>query len=255
MAIREFLGARQVFTAEEFAARFPGSQTDRNLLSRAVANGAVDKVRRGTYVSKTGRFAGLTADPFDVALAVVPDAVFCHTSALRLLGAEHNLTRLVQFYTAAGINTFTYDGISYRPYRSQGRRLVTQDILTPTGHGYRLTNKEQTLVDCMTNVAAAGGPDNLLHALASLTRLDAGWAASLAANAAHSVRARLGWTLEVERDRWRVPGETLATLAGSLGAGPYYFWSASAPRDRHWVKRWKLYLPHPQQEMASWLTN
>jgi predicted transcriptional regulator of viral defense system len=255
VAIQEFLGERQVFTAAEFAQRFPRSQTDRNLLSRAVANGTVDKVRRGAYVSKTGRFAGAAADPFDVALAVTPDAVFCYTSALSLLGAAHNVTRQVQFYTAARIKAFAYDGVRYLPYRAQGTRLAPQGVLNATGRGYRVTNKEQTVIDCLANIAAAAGPDNLLHSLASLSRLDAALVAATAASAAHSVRARLGWALEAKQAQWRVADETLAALAGSLGAGPYYFWRATAPRDHYWAKRWRLYLPHPEQEMASWLVN
>jgi predicted transcriptional regulator of viral defense system len=255
VAIKEFLGGRQVFTAAEFRARFPGSQTDRNLLSRAVANGTVDKVRRGTYVSKTGRFAGVAADPFDVAHAAVPDAVFCYTSALELLGAAHNVTRQIQFFTDSGVGPFAYDGVRYLPYHAKGTRLAPQDVLTPSGRGYRVTSKEQTLVDCLANLAAAAGPDHLLHSLAALTRLDAALAATVAARSAYSVRARLGWTLETKQEQWRVPGATLATLAESLGAGPYYFWSAARPRDRYWVRRWRLYLPHPEQEMASWLVN
>lgn len=254
MAIRGFLAERQVFTAAEFATRFPGSQTDRNLLSRAVANGTVDKVRRGVYVSKAGRFTGVVADPFDVAVAAAPDAVFCYTSALELLGAAHNVTRQVQFFTGSGVGAFAYDAVRYLPYRPKGTRLPPREVLAPTGRGYHVTSKEQTVVDCLADVAAAGGPDNLLHSLAALTRLDADLTAKTAAASAHSVRARLGWTLETARDQWRVPDETLTQLAGSLGAGPYYFWRAATPRERYWVKRWRLYLPHPEQEMVSWLT-
>lgn len=253
MAIQAFLRSRQVFTAEDFAVRFPGSQTDRNLLSRAVANGSVDKVRRGVYVSKTGRFVGVAADPFDVAVAVAADAVFCHTSALRLLGAAHNLTRQVQFFTSTPVRAFDYDGVRYLPYRRRAEP-VSHGVLTPAGRSFQVTSREQTLVDCLTDVAAAGGPDNLLRSLASLIRIDAATAADLASSGAHSARARLGWVLDAKRDDWRVPEDTLIALANSLGAGPYYFWSATAPKGSYWVKRWKLYLPHPEQEMASWLT-
>jgi predicted transcriptional regulator of viral defense system len=253
MAIQEFLSTRQVFTAEEFAAHFPGSQTDRNLLTRAVRRGAVDKVRRGVYVSKTGRFEGVPADPFAVALAVAPDAVFCYTSALQLLGLGHNLTNQIQFFITRRTAAFTYAGTHYRPRRATSA-LSPQNVLTPAGRSYRVTTKEQTLIDCLINVAAAGGPDNLLHSLSGLARLNADLAAEIAVGTPYSVHARLGWTLEVKRDDWRVPDQTLTGIAESLGAGPYYFWSASAPKDRFWVKRWKLYLPYPEQEMASWLT-
>ncbi|MCL1898631.1 MAG: hypothetical protein FWG16_07425, partial [Micrococcales bacterium] len=189
MAVREFLSNRQVFTAEEFAVRFPNSQTDRNLLSRAVKNGTVDKVRRGLYVSKSGRFEGATVDPFEVALAVAPDAVFCYGSALQLLGIAHNLTNQVQFFSANRISSFNYGGTNYLPYQVDEGQRLSRSILAPPGKGYRATTKEQTLVDCLINVAAAGGPDNLLNSLSGLARLDVDLAVEIAATTAHSARA------------------------------------------------------------------
>jgi len=253
VAIREFLATRQAFSAEEFAARFPDSQTDRNLLTRAVRRGTVEKVRRGVYVSKTGRFEGTTVDPFDVALAVAPDAVFCYDSALQLLGIAHNLTNRVQFFSADRITSFSYDGTRYLPHQANERQRLSRNVLTSEGRGYRVTTKEQTLVDCLINVANAGGPDNLLRSLSGLARLDSGIIVEVAATAAHSARARLGWVLETKSEDWRVPSGILAALVESLGAGPYYFWSARTPKDGFWAKRWRLYLPHPEQEMASWL--
>ena len=70
MAIQSFLETRQVFTAAEFSRAFPDSQTDRNLLSRAVRNERVERVRRGVYVSKSGPFSRTPADPFEIAVAV-----------------------------------------------------------------------------------------------------------------------------------------------------------------------------------------
>lgn len=254
MAIKQFLNSHQVFSSHEFAEQFPGSQTDRNLLTRAVSNGTVDKVRRGTYVSKTGRFTGVRADPHDVAVAVAPDAVFCLMSALELHGASHNLIRQIQFQTDTPTTAFTYDGIRYLPQRGQGNRSFTQNLFTRSGHSYRVTTKEQTLIDCLSNMAGAGGPDNLLHSLSGLARLDTGLAANIATASPHSVRARLGWVLETKGPDWLVSEDVLSTLARSLGRGPYYFWSTGDLKNHHWVKQWKLYLPNPEQEMASWLT-
>jgi hypothetical protein len=40
-----------------------------------------------------------------------------------------------------------------------------------------------------------------------------------------------------------------------VAANPLDVAVAAAPKDRYWVKDWRLYLPHPEQEMASWLTS
>lgn len=253
MAIQDFLGTRQVFTAAEFARAFPDSQTDRNLLSRAVRSGRVERVRRGTYVSKTGQFAYAKASPFDVAAAVADDAVFAYTSALQLHGALHNVTNQTQFFTAHRLPSFTYDGQDYLPYQLGDRTRETQSLFTASGKAYRVASREQTLVDCLDKPALAGGPENLLRSLASLTYVDAVKVAELAQQASFSTRARLGWVLQTRREAWGIGDEALSALREKLGSGPSYFWSSTSPKDSYWVNAWKLYLPQPEEEMASWL--
>ncbi|MEZ5085621.1 MAG: type IV toxin-antitoxin system AbiEi family antitoxin [Tessaracoccus sp.] len=253
MAIQGFLGSRQVFTAAEFSLAFPGSQTDRNLLSRAVANKQVDRVRRGTYVSKTGQFSHSKASPFDVAVAVAEDAVFAYTSALQLHGALHNLTNQTQFFSTHKLASFAYDGQEYLSYRPGDRRVASQSLFTVSGKAYRVTTREQTLVDCLVRPGLAGGPENVLRSLSGFAHVDAAKVAKLAADTTFSARARIGWVLETRREAWDVPNGALSALQGWLGAGPSYFWSSTPPKDNHWVNAWKLYLPDPEEEMASWL--
>lgn len=253
MAIQDFLDSRQVFTAAEFSRAFPGSQTDRNLLSRAAKNGRVERVRRGTYVSKAGQFSRSKASPFDVAAAVADDAVFAYTSALQLHGTLHNLTNQTQFFTTHKLASFAYDGQDYLPYRFRRRNMESQSLFTASGKAYRVTTREQTLVDCLIRPGLAGGPENVLRSFSGFNYLDAAKVAELAADATLSARARIGWVLQTRRDAWGVPDEALSALRDSLGEGPSYFWSSTRPRDSHWVNAWKLYLPEPEEEMASWL--
>ncbi|MDR1513328.1 MAG: hypothetical protein LBS56_07605 [Propionibacteriaceae bacterium] len=253
MAIQEYLSANQVFSADDFRHAFPGSRTDVNLLSRAVAAGRVGRPKRGLYVSKVGPFSRSQADPFDVASKAAADAVFCLLSALQLHGVLHNVTFRTQFYTSHKIAPFTYEGQDYRPVASPTPPPATQGLLTPSGRHHQVTTREQTLVDCLARLSLAGGPENALRSLAGLRHIDAAAAVSLARHASATTRARLGWVLQAKADEWRVPAETLDALAWTLGGGPHYFAPADEPDEPDWVNRWRLYLPRPEQEMAAWL--
>jgi hypothetical protein len=70
------------------------------------------------------------------------------TALAELLGAAHNVSRQVQLFTAVGVGRFAHDGIRYLPYLPKGTRLVPQEVLTPKGRNYRVTSREQTLIDC-----------------------------------------------------------------------------------------------------------
>ncbi|MDR1188880.1 MAG: hypothetical protein LBK95_15775 [Bifidobacteriaceae bacterium] len=252
MAISKYLDTHQVFTAVGFAEAFPGSVTDVNLLARAARSGAVDRVRRGLYVSKTGQFGHAQADPFDVAAAAAEDAVFCFLSALQLHGLLHNLVRVTQFYSGRQVSWFEYAGHSYRPRRLPNGPLDIQRLLTPSGRAYTVTTKEQTVLDGLARPGLAGGVENLLRSLSAVIYLDAEKLSDLAAGASASTRAKLGWVLDVRREEWR-GSEDLLTQLSNVSGGPYYFSSSREPKDSHWVNRWRLYLPYPEQEMAAWL--
>jgi len=252
VAIQEYLSNTQVFNAADFRQEFGESLTDRNLLVRAVRRGRVDRPRRGLYVSKTGPYSRGQADPFDVAVKVADDVVFCFLSALELHGVAHNLTFRTQFYTTHKITGFGYAGQEYQPLRYPTTPPVTRGLLTPSGRRYQVTTREQTLVDCLARPNAAGGVENVLRSACGFAHLDVDGVLAIAAGSSATLRARLGWVLETRAVQWRVGTQALGTLAASLGAGPHYFSSAGI-KHPHWVNRWRLYLPFPEQEMVAWM--
>ena len=253
MAINDFLNAHHVFNRREFNAAFPGSITDRNLLSRAIASGKIEKVRRGLYVSNADRFKGIKPLPHDIATKATDDAVLCYLSALQLHGVLHNITSRTQFYTRKRIPDFEYDGQSYRPLALGNRQIISENKLIPGKGIYKTTSKEQTIVDCLYRMSLAGGPENVLRSFSGFAYLlpDLVLRAALYTN--KSTMARLGWILDRKQTEWDIETSLLEQLHGAVGSGPHYFYSSTPSRDSHWVKEWKLYLPYPEQEMISWL--
>ena len=251
VAVRAFLSARQVFTTADLAVASLDTQTDRNLLARAVRRGQVDRVRRGLYVSKVGRFEGVPVNPPDVAVAVAPDAVFCYMTALQFHGVSHDVIRVTQFRTAHHLASFTYAHHEYVPMPRGGSRDV-RPVLTVSGHSYQVTTREQTVVDCVSNISLGGGVEHVLRSM-GFVYLDLDRLLRLAGGATASTRARLGWLLDAKSRDWKVPADTLDALSRSLGRGPYYLGSARTG-DTHWVRRWKLLAPFPDEEMRAWMT-
>ena len=94
-----------VFTAEEFAGHIGGPDAfsrARFRLKYFIRQGRVKTVVRGVFATvpfdtTATRFA---PDPYVVAAAIRPDAVFCHHSALELHGQVHSVWHVVTVYTA-----------------------------------------------------------------------------------------------------------------------------------------------------------
>jgi predicted transcriptional regulator of viral defense system len=253
VAIRSFLETHEVFTSDDFTRVFGDSQTDRNLLSRAVRKGRVEQVRRGLDVSRAGRFAYARCEPFDIASAWVGDAVFGYLSALQLHGVLHNVVFRTQFFTGCRLASFRDDGRDYLPYWREAGTFESEPLLMRSGRTYQVTTREQTLIDCLAKPGRAGGTENVLRSLAGLAYLDVDKVVTLVADVPRTVRARIGWVLQLRQGAWNVTDAQLDSLRTCLGAGPYYFDMIAGPGSGHWVNDWNLYLPDPAQELAQWL--
>jgi predicted transcriptional regulator of viral defense system len=252
MAVQEFINTHQVFNIDDLKQGHVLSATDSNLLSRATSKGKIDRVRRGLFVSKTGRYEGVAPDPFEIANASVDDAVFCYLSALQLHGVLHNIVFKTQFYTKHRLPSFSYNNHEFTPLHVR-QDFELQSVLTKQGKRYSVTSREQTLIDCLNKTALAGGVENLLRSMGGFTYLDFDKLEKLVSNASQSTCARLGWLLESNKETWSVPDNALLNLHAKISKGPYCFHSSSEPKDSNWVSGWRLYLPHPEQEMVAWL--
>ena len=253
VAINDFLNTHHVFNRSEFNAAFAGSITDKNLLTRAIASGKIEKVRRGLYVSRADRFKDIKPSSYDIATKVTDDAVLCYLSALQLHGVLHNITSRTQFYTQRRIPDFEYDGQSYRPLAFGNRQIISESKLIPGRGIYKTTSKEQTIVDCLYRAPLAGGPENVLRSFSGFTYLLPDLALKAVLQTNKSTVARLGWVFDKKQDEWDIDASFLDKLHSAAGAGPHYFYSSTRSKDSHWVNKWKLYLPYPEHEMISWL--
>ena len=163
LAIRDFIETTYLFTSDELLEACGRSQTNRNLLSRAVAAGRVDHVAHGLYASRCGRFQGEAPRRFDIAARLFDDCVFGWQSALELHGCSHNVTpRLVTCY---GLST---KSVEYRGVRLLCKRTDGPVPHVRSGRGYLITTRERTFVDCVRDTRRAAGTENCLRSIPSL---------------------------------------------------------------------------------------
>ena len=115
MKFKEYIESHQVFTADDLRTVATWG-TARTQLQRALKVGEVERVRRGVYVSKTGKYTGEAPDPFLVARVADPEAVISYHSALVAHGVAHNVGFECAFRSAKVRSPFEYGGVRYVPY-------------------------------------------------------------------------------------------------------------------------------------------
>lgn len=244
MAIDSFIRTHATFTTRELLGACGEGQTNRNLLSRAVASGRVERVARGVYASRCGRFEGVEPDRFDVAAKLLgADAAFAWQSALELYGVAHNVTpRLVEAVSPT------------LPRRSRSWRGVRMELWpAPAGTrtrwvrpGRTVTTPEQTLVDCVQWPARACGVENCVLSLVGLP-VHARECLRIAAARGVGTLARVGLVLDL-MGRW---GEAPDAFAEALAAARRGQRSLGPRRlGMAFDARWRTYVP---RDIYEWV--
>lgn len=254
MSVKAYLEDHLVFSIDEFRSEMGEGRTPYNLLVRAVNKGLADRVMRGIYVSRSGRFTQTTPDPYVIASAVSEDVVILYHSALELHGLAHSPTRRIQFSSSRIVSDFRYRDIEFKRYdHPQGADAVFSTMLVHRPAGLvRVTTRERTLVDCINRMDLSGGAEEVSRSLASLPYVDAhNVLAYLKELASPVAAARTGWFLEQRAQEWYVSESALNEIKDMLRLGPYYL-----TRDHQagvWDPSWRLYLPADEADIRRWV--
>ena len=250
MKATEYIESHPVFTTADIQAVSPSKETAETTLRRAVSSGKAERIRRGLYASRAGAFANRAPDPFDIIAVADPDAVLSYRTALAAHGLSHNVSFDFAFRSDQIKSAFEFAGMHYTPFsadpsaKCQLKRIGVDRFC-------QVTTREQTFVDCLTHPNRSGGTEEVIRALSSIAYLDLGELGRMLKISQISVRARAGWLLEQNKDRWGVPDSFLDDLEQQT-EGTVRFGSKGDP-TLSWSKRWNLALPYSEEERAEWM--
>lgn len=243
-----FLERNEVFTLEEYMHAVDPTVSVRTRyanLSNALRRGQAYRLRRGLYASNLGVYRDRVPNVYVVASKAAPDAVVSHHSALELHGVAHTPLRAVYYTSSHRVDPFEARGYRFTrlgPPQPLGdnTRFSTQarsgDALVP------VTTRERTLVDCMRDVSAAGGLEEVLRSLGGFASVSVDAVAEyLSLVGSPTVTARVGWVLELFAESWGIDSDTLEQMAHSVGRGSYRLMRDEGPQ--RFVGRWRLYVP------------
>ena len=254
-----FLERNEVFTLEEYMRAVDSEVSERTRytnLANAVRRGQAYRARRGLYASNLGVYRDRVPNVFVVASKAAPDASVSHHSALELHGVAHTPLRTVYFTSRHNVNDFEVRG--YRFVRlTPPKGLLDNDplaftVLVRSGDALvRATARERTLVDCLRDVDAAGGLEEVLRSVGGFASISTEPLRDyLALLDSPTLNARVGWALELFAAEWGVDRSFLEELAGRVGRGSYRLVRTAAAQ--RFVARWRLYVPDglPYEEWA-----
>jgi len=253
MRTSEFFATHPVFSLDEAAKvlEVPGGRSGTvERLKHYLEKKRLKLVTRGVYAVmppalNTDQFQ---PDPFLVAQAVRPDAVFSHHSALELLGAAHSLWNQGVVYTKKRRKPLRLDGgLIYfldHPHSMRnkaGTYFATQRI-ERRGKLLEVTTPERTLVEGFRRPALAGGLEELVRSAAGFPVLDLDLLEEILQRYDLAyLWASIGWFLDKFRKSFHVSENVIRRLERRRPQSPHYLERGS--RGGSLSTRWNLILP------------
>jgi predicted transcriptional regulator of viral defense system len=253
MKTMEFFATHPVFSLDEAAKTLapPGGRAGTvERLKHHLATGRLTLPTRAVYaVVPPGVPASrFRPDPFLVAAAARPDAVFSHHSALELLGAAHTAWTRTTLYTRRRRRSLALKGgtVCFLDHPAplgtgSGQRLGTRRI-ERRGRLLDVTGPERTIVEGFHRPAQAGGLLELVQSASGFPTLDLELIETVLRRygVAH-LWAATGWFLERFRQTFHVPEGLLDRCERHRPRSPQYL--ERRRRGGTLAARWSLILP------------
>jgi len=217
-------------------------------LKHHLATGRLKRVGREVYavVPRGRRVDVFLPDPFLVARVIRPNGVFCHHSALELLGVAHSVWNQVTLF---GAPRRALETTGWRiqclghpsAFRGESAFLGTRQV-ERQGVLLRVTGPERTLVEGFSRLDRCGGLEELTVSADGFPVLDLDLLESvLKRYAIAGLWAATGWFLERRQALFHVPEDFLARLEARRPRAPQYL--LRSRRGGRLAARWNLILP------------
>lgn len=204
--------------------------------------GIVRQIRKNMYTAIDLATGSPVADRFEVASRISATSFVGWHSALEFHGLAHQQFFDMYVGSESRFTHFEFEGVSFAYCASS---LLGEDsgVCSAQGNPHvRVTDLERTLVDCIDHIDRAGGPEELMHCMEGVLRVDE-------ERMAHYLRLygkdflyqKAGYMLDRIKGQAAITDD-LISLCHSRGTR-YAKRLTNGPDSNRYVSEWKLYVP------------
>ncbi|MDP8237279.1 MAG: hypothetical protein P9M08_12930 [Candidatus Erginobacter occultus] len=241
-------GDKGVFRKDEVIKDFPHLKA--NAISEKIKQAKKSKLIKGIQGRRSIYFIVLPGqdyettrpDNFQLAAKITPDAIICYASALMALGKSHTLLNTMYISSSTRFKELNYMGVKYR-YVPLPKKKISIQVIPYKGVAVRITTVERTLIDCLRSPRYSGGFENLYRSYESVGYIN--WKKledCLKHFKSKLLKARVGFFIELFKDRWGIPQEFFSRLEKHIPKNPDYFLGREVKSGKL-IKRWNLIVP------------
>ncbi len=226
------------FTKNDVINNFANELQYKNWLAKQIYNKKIVAIRKGLYVHIDSSGYPLSTK-FEIASKIADDSFVCYHSALEFYGVANQVFNIVTVGSIKRFNTFSFNDMEYirKPIKTneQITNIVTASV--------RITSLERTIVDCILDVDAGGGIEEILNALEQIRVLDENrLEQTLKAYDSVLLYQKVGFILEQYKDKLMLSNAFFEMCKSHLTNQIKYFLQDEY-NDIEYNSRWQLMAP------------
>lgn len=143
--------------------------TAKSFLASGIHNGTICRIKKNMYSVTDLATLQCVANKYEIASGISPTACVAYHSAMEYHGYGHQLFNEVSVITPTIFRTFEFEGTTYirrQPTISEGMMKPLLNSLV------RVTTLERTIIDCIDRPKYAGGLEEVMNNLSSISFVD-----------------------------------------------------------------------------------
>lgn len=226
------------FNKKDIIRYFDNDKQYENWIAGQVRSKKVVRIRNGLYVHVDVSGYPLTTK-YEIATKIADDAFVCYHSALEYFGVANQVFNTVTVGSEKRFNDFSFDDIDY--VRKPAKHTV--QIMNIVAAAVRVTSLERTVIDCIDDIDAGGGIDEILNALEQIRVLEESkLLETLKAYDSVFLYQKVGYVLEHFKENFALTNAFFAECKSKLTNQIKYFLKDEY-KDIEFNSTWKLMAP------------
>lgn len=156
-----------IFNKHELKNQFDNDKQFDNWIQSKIKSGKIKKVRNGLYVA-IDNAGNVFPSKYEIGSHITKDSFISYHSALEYYGIANQVFTDVTVASSTKFNAFEFDGVEYNCKVTKNYEQVKFAI----NANLRVGSLERSIIDCIDNIALAGGIEEVLNALEQIKLLD-----------------------------------------------------------------------------------
>ena len=238
---------KPVFALEDVMEGCSNIGTAKNHLTKLVADGYVQRIRKNLYTCISPETGLPVANKYQIASAITKNSFVSHHTALEYYGVADQVYYEVYVSSATKVQEFEYEGFTYKCVSVKNDFQVDAPIMA---NCVRISSAERNVIESIKDMDKISGIEEIMAALELFPMLDEEKMLDCLDNYNNQfLYQKTGFIMEHYKENFSISDDFISYCKEKSGKSKRYF--SNDMMCTRWNKKWQLMIPERLFEIKN----